>query len=73
MSTVADIEKAITSLPLQEARTVADWLQEYLEEQWDRQIEQDAKSGKLDKLAAQALAHYKAGRIKPLDELVDNS
>jgi len=73
MSTVADIEKAITALPIKEARTVADWLQDYLDEQWDLQIERDAKSGKLDKLAAQAQAHYKAGRVKPLNELVDNS
>jgi hypothetical protein len=73
MSTVAEIEKALRALPVQDARTVADWLEEYLEDQWDRQIEQDAQSGKLDKLAAQALAHHKAGRVKPLDEVIDNS
>lgn len=71
MSTVAEIENALRSLPVQEARTVADWLQDYLDEQWDRQIEQDAKSGKLDKLAAEALAEYKAGKTKPLDEVID--
>jgi hypothetical protein len=73
MSTVAEIEKAITSLPVHDARAVADWLHDYLEDQWDRQIAQDAKSGKLDKLADQARAHYKAGRVKPLDELLNNS
>jgi hypothetical protein len=73
MSTVAEIEKALRGLPVKDARTIADWLQDYLDEQWDRQIEADAASGKLDKLGAQALAHYKAGRVKPLDEIVDNS
>jgi hypothetical protein len=73
MSTVADIEEALRTLPIQDARTIADWLQEYLEDQWDRQIARDAEAGKLDKLGAQALAHYKAGRVKPLDELIDNS
>ena len=63
MSTVVEIEKAITSLPVQDARAVADWLHDYLEDEWDRQIAQDAKSGKLDKLAAQARAHYEAGRV----------
>ena len=69
MSTVAEIENALRGLPLQDARVVADWLQEYLEDQWDRQIARDAELGKLDKLKEQAMAHYKAGRTKPLDEL----
>ena len=70
MSTVAEIENALRGLPLQDARVVADWLQEYLEDQWDRQIVRDAELGKLDKLKEQAMAHYKAGRTKPLDELI---
>ena len=73
MSTVAEIENALRGLPLQDARVVADWLQEYLEDQWDRQIARDAELGKLDKLKDQAMTHYKAGRTKPLDELIDNS
>jgi hypothetical protein len=73
MSTVAEIENALRALPVHDARVVADWLEEYLETHWDRQIEQDAKSGKLDKLKKQAMAHYKAGRVKPLNEVIDNS
>jgi|tagenome__1003787_1003787.scaffolds.fasta_scaffold12912230_1 hypothetical protein len=73
MSTIAEIENALRGLPLQDARVVADWLQEYLEDQWDKKIARDAELGKLDKLKEQALAHYKAGRVKPLDELIDNS
>ena len=73
MSTVAEIEDALRALPIDQARSVADWLQEYLEDQWDRQIARDAGSGKLDKLAAKALEHHKAGRTKPLDEVIDNS
>ena len=72
MSTVAEIENALRALPVQDARTIADWLQDYLDEQWDRQIEQDAKSGKLDKLAEQALAQYNAGKTKPLNEVIDD-
>jgi hypothetical protein len=70
MSTVAEIENALRGLPLQDARVVADWLQEYLEDQWDRQIARDAELSKLDKLKEQAMAHYKARRTKPLDELI---
>jgi hypothetical protein len=72
VSTVAEIENALRALPVQDARTIADWLQDYLDEQWDRQIEQDAKSGKLDKLAEQALSQYRAGKTKPLNEVIDD-
>lgn len=73
MSTVAQIEEALRAIPVPEARKIADWLQDYLDEKWDRQIEEDAAAGKLNKLADQALAHYQAGRVKPLDEVINNS
>lgn len=73
MSTVIEIEDALQRLPVSKAREVAGWLQEYLDEKWDAQIERDAESGKLDELARRALAHYEAGRVKPLDEVLDHS
>jgi hypothetical protein len=73
MSTVAEIKSAFQQLPEKEARELADWIQEVMEERWDRQIEDDIASGKLDKLAEQALSHYHAGRAKPLNELLDNA
>jgi hypothetical protein len=73
MGTVTEIESALKKLPVKDARAVATWLQDYLDAQWDRQIEQDAAAGKLDKLAEQAQAHYRAGRTKPLDEIMDHS
>ena len=66
MSTVQEIETAIQKLKPQEIHTVADWLQEYREELWDRQIEADAKAGRLDKLMDEAKQDYLAGRCKPL-------
>ncbi len=73
MSTVAEIEDALRKLPVKKARAVASWLQDYLDAQWDGQIDQDIASGKLDELAEQAQAHYRAGRTKPLDEVIDHS
>ncbi|MBI3886223.1 MAG: hypothetical protein HY302_10905 [Opitutae bacterium] len=72
MSTVAEIEEALKKLPVQKAREIASWLQDHLDAQWGRQIEQDAAAGKLDKVAEQAQAHYRAGRTKPLDEIIDH-
>ena len=71
MSTVAEIESALQKIPVDDARKVADWLQHYLDEKWDRQIDADIAAGKLDKLADEALEDYKAGRVKPLDEIID--
>src|SRR5882672_3569427 len=49
MSTVAEIETALQTIPLDDARRVADWLQRYLDEKWDAQIDGDIDAGRLDK------------------------
>ena len=66
MSTVAEIESAIKSLKPQEIYKVGDLVDELREELWDKQIEADAKAGKLDKLMEEARQDYLAGRCKPL-------
>ena len=66
MSTVQEIEAAIQRLDPQEIKAVADWLQEYREELWDRQIEADANAGRLDQLMEEAKQDYLTGRCKPL-------
>lgn len=71
MSTVAEIESALQSLPLSDARKVAGWLQDYLDEKWDREIDDDIAAGRLDVLAERAVKEYRAGRAKPLDEILD--
>jgi hypothetical protein len=73
MSTVAEIENALQALPVDQAWKVAGWLQHYLDEKWDRQIDTDLAAGKLDKLAEKAIGDYHAGRVKPLDEIIDQS
>ena len=73
MSTVAEIENALQTLPMDDAWKVAGWLQHYLDEKWDRQIDADIATGSLDKLADQALADYRNGRVKPLDEIINES
>jgi len=65
MSTVAEIESAIKKLKPQEIRQVGDWLDELREELWDKQIEADAKAGRLDNMIAKAKADYRAGKATP--------
>ena len=71
MSTVAEIENALQTLPMDDAWKVADWLQQYLDEKWDRQIDADIDAGRLDQLADKAVEDYRAGRVKPLDAVID--
>lgn len=42
------------------------WFEEFDAETWDKQFEEDASSGKLDKLANQAISDFKAGKCKEL-------
>jgi hypothetical protein len=56
MNTLLEIEAAIKQLPESDVRKLAAWLQEYLDEKWERKIEEDLASGKLDNLIAQAEA-----------------
>ena len=42
------------------------WLEQYKEDDWDRQISADAASGKLDFLAKEASQAKQYGKLKPL-------
>ena len=68
MSTVAEVEHALRGMPVSDARSVAAWLQEYLEEQWGRQLDTDIAAGRLDKLWHKAQADIAAGRVRLLNE-----
>ena len=70
MSTVSEIQEAITRLSAAEQRQLARWFEEALEDAWDNQIEEDIKAGRLNDLIGQAEADITAGRVKPLDEVL---
>jgi hypothetical protein len=66
MANVKSIEKAVESLPPSELAEFRQWFAEFDAAAWDKQIEQDARSGKLDSLAAEALADYSSGPAREL-------
>ncbi len=66
MTKLEKIEKDIASLSPGEVARLAEWFAAFRADLWDRQIEADAKAGRLDKIAEQALADHRAGRTKPL-------
>jgi hypothetical protein len=51
---ITEIEKAILQLSPEEFTRFREWFETYCAEVWDKQIEADAKSGRLDKLIAEA-------------------
>jgi len=66
MLSVQSIEDAITQLPSSDLAKLRDWFLEYDSKVWDKQIENDANSGKLDDLAAEALEEYYSGKATEL-------
>ena len=66
MTKLEKIEQDIASLTPGEVAKLARWFAEFQADVWDKQIEDDAKSGRLDKLADEALASHHAGKTRPL-------
>jgi hypothetical protein len=66
MTKLEKIEREIETLPPQDVQALGAWLDELRERLWDEQMERDALAGKLDLLAAEAMADIAAGRVKPL-------
>jgi hypothetical protein len=64
MTKLEQIEKSVEQLTPEELATFRAWFVEFEERLFDEKIERDAKSGKLDKLAAKAIADDKAGRTR---------
>lgn len=63
---VEELEKAIVALSAKERMRLRDWLDELTAQEWDRQIARDAENGKLDRLAAESEADFRAGRFREL-------
>ena len=66
MTRLEQIEQSIAALPDQELKQLAVWFDELRWQRWDRQIEEDSKAGRLESLADEALADFRAGRTRPL-------
>jgi len=63
---VKEIESAIAQLPPSELAELAKWFEEFQAQLWDRQLEQDVKSGRLDALFEEAKQDFDGGQCEPL-------
>jgi hypothetical protein len=58
---VKELEIAIMSLSVNELSELTAWLIEYHQEVWDKQIEEDLDSGRLDSLLDEVEQEYESG------------
>ena len=63
---VEEIQSAIVSLPPEEYARLRQWFIARDRESWDREIEADAASGKLDFLIQEATREKNRGRLREL-------
>lgn len=64
--TLHSLEEAIRNLPPAQMREFRRWFAQFDSAAWDAQIEADAAAGKLDAIAEEALAEYRAGKAREL-------
>jgi hypothetical protein len=62
MSKVEALEAKVSALSPEELAEFRRWFAEFDAQAWDRQLERDVKSGKLDALADEALRDHVAGK-----------
>lgn len=66
MTKLEKIEQEIASLTPGEVAKLAQWFAAFQADLWDKQIETDARTRRLDRLADQAVASHHAGKTRPL-------
>ena len=63
---IEDLEKAIAGLPSDQYAQFRAWFEKFEADRFDRKIERDAKAGKLDRFADQAIDDLRKGRAREL-------
>jgi hypothetical protein len=66
VSTVDEIKLAITKLSLSERGELVRWLHGWADDEWDRQMADDARAGKLKSLLAEADDEIQRGELRDL-------
>ena len=63
---IEQLESAVSGLAPAELARFSQWFEEFMADQWDRQIEQDMAAGRLVAALKRADDHHEAGRCTPL-------
>jgi hypothetical protein len=66
MMNTQELKTTVSKLSPDQLLQFAEWFEEFLADQWDKKIESDIATGRLDALGEQADNEFLAGRAKPL-------
>ena len=66
MLTLEQIESAILQLSPDEYKKLTEWFADLDYQRWDKQLEKDIADGKLEALAQEAIAEFKAGHCREI-------
>ena len=66
MLAIEEIEKEILALPKNKYSDFRKWFLDLDYKSWDKEIEKDSESGKLDFLMQEATAEKESGQLRPL-------
>lgn len=64
--TLNELEDQVAKLPPEQFEKFRRWFHEFENRQWDRQIDEDVASGRIDDLANEAIAAHRNKLTKPL-------
>ena len=63
MSGVEEIKSAIQNLPPTEQTKLVQWINDWADDEWDRQMKDDLSAGRLDNLLHQVRTDIRAGNL----------
>ena len=66
MAKIEALTNEIEQLSREELAVFREWFRKYDSDEWDKEIEEDIRAGRLEGLANEAIADHKAGRTKEL-------
>jgi len=66
MTKLEKLEKEVGGLDRKELSAFRNWFRSYDADEWDRQIESDVFSGRLDEMAGKALKEHRAGKTQEI-------
>jgi KaiC/GvpD/RAD55 family RecA-like ATPase len=66
MARIEELTNEVQQLSREELAAFRDWFRKYDSDEWDKEIEEDVLSGRLENLANEAIADHTAGRTKEI-------
>lgn len=66
MTRIEKLEREVQKLSRAELAAFRNWFRKYDSDEWDSQIEEDIRAGRLDTVAEEALEVHGRGRTKEL-------